>query len=427
MGCGKSHGRVYDHRHLVKWKPQFELLFLSKYDVGRLFEVFRTIDMNDSGTIGLTEMLVHLDLDKTQFIERVFLLFDDNGSGAVDFCEFVVSVWNYCTLGPASLTTFTFDLYDSDGSGVLSVEEVDQILLDNYGANFDTNFHAKQISKSLHKISQNFDYETFLKFSKSHKALLFPAFHIQSVLTRKILGSRFWSEQAAKRAKVSKGKYIPVVRFLDKVLKKKKNKEMLVRRYDSDEDGEDHRDGEDRKPPKKTKSQMFKEVELKLSKEFQKEFSRGHDDVISSSHQHTALSTQKKERPLSNSSQGSWKNSSVVPMDDDTPQNHNKKKKKNQHHDNNDHTEHDDDSSYSSSASDYTDETNDNNKYNKKNKSKRKKDKGKQKSNKKLPNESPPVIIIKSKMNKSQNNQTIYDDNIHTKKGKASTRRKTYN
>ena len=38
-------------------------------------------------------------------------------SGAIDFHEFVIALYNYCTMGKPGLTMFSFDLYDVDNSG----------------------------------------------------------------------------------------------------------------------------------------------------------------------------------------------------------------------------------------------------------------------------------------------------------------------
>jgi len=46
----------------------------------------------------MAELLAFLDLEKTRFTKRIFSIFDEDGSGLIDFREFVLSLWNYCTL-----------------------------------------------------------------------------------------------------------------------------------------------------------------------------------------------------------------------------------------------------------------------------------------------------------------------------------------
>ena len=67
--------------------------------------------------VDLHEFWAYLDVDRTTFSERAFSLFDEDGSGEIDFEEYLLSVYNYATHNKNSLITFAFDLYDLDGSG----------------------------------------------------------------------------------------------------------------------------------------------------------------------------------------------------------------------------------------------------------------------------------------------------------------------
>ena len=51
---------------------------------------------------------------------------DENGSGQIDFCEFVVCVWNYCSYDLPGLVKFAFGMFDLDGSGVISRPEYER-------------------------------------------------------------------------------------------------------------------------------------------------------------------------------------------------------------------------------------------------------------------------------------------------------------
>lgn len=64
-------------------------------------------------------------------------IFDEDGSGSIDFREFVMSLWNYCTLSKAALIMFAFDLYDNDNSGEIDIGEVELLLKEvRYGARY---------------------------------------------------------------------------------------------------------------------------------------------------------------------------------------------------------------------------------------------------------------------------------------------------
>jgi serine/threonine-protein phosphatase 2B regulatory subunit len=126
------------------WLAQFQALKLSRSELTKFLNIYKTIDRDKKGSITLQELLIFLQVEDTSFTNRAFSVFDSNGSGKVDFREFVLSLWNYCTLTKVTLDIFTFDLYDEDSSGELGLKEVVQMVEDLYGKKFKTNANAKQ-------------------------------------------------------------------------------------------------------------------------------------------------------------------------------------------------------------------------------------------------------------------------------------------
>lgn len=105
MGCGPSAFElaIQNNKSFKNDLAQYKLLQLSQNDVGKLFNIFNAMDANGGGTIDLCELLAHIDLPRTAFTTKVFSIFDDNNSGAIDFKEFVLALWNYCTLTKGTL------------------------------------------------------------------------------------------------------------------------------------------------------------------------------------------------------------------------------------------------------------------------------------------------------------------------------------
>ncbi len=91
---------------LLQWKEQFETLQLSEFDIRRLYSIFRHVDVDGSGTIDILELLMFLDIERTRFSQQVFSIMDEDTSGTIDFREFVISCWNYATLGDEALGKF---------------------------------------------------------------------------------------------------------------------------------------------------------------------------------------------------------------------------------------------------------------------------------------------------------------------------------
>lgn len=131
------------HPEISKWQDVFEMVGLADRDVARLYDEYRLIDTDTSHSINLQEMLNFIGIEKTYYSKRVFSIFDSDGSGAIDFGEFVTSMWNYCTLDKNDLISFSFDMYDANNSGEIDASEVIQLMQDVYGKNLTGNIHAQ--------------------------------------------------------------------------------------------------------------------------------------------------------------------------------------------------------------------------------------------------------------------------------------------
>ncbi|CAB3992535.1 NADPH oxidase 5, partial [Paramuricea clavata] len=69
-----------------------------------------------------------LHLDKTFFAERFFTLFDDNGDGMIDMKELIAGLELFTNGTVADKLTFLFRVYDIDGNGYLSEDEMRTVL-----------------------------------------------------------------------------------------------------------------------------------------------------------------------------------------------------------------------------------------------------------------------------------------------------------
>lgn len=129
-----------------------------------------------------------------------------------------MSLWNYCTLSKASLIMFAFDLYDNDNSGEIDLAEVELLLKEVYGRDFESSTHAQTIMAKLRGgdlgIDRNIGVDQFREFCRTHPAVLYPAFVLQTKMQEKILGSKFWNGCSKTRVELSSGEYIDISAIL---------------------------------------------------------------------------------------------------------------------------------------------------------------------------------------------------------------------
>lgn len=115
------------------WLELFAALKIAPLHVKQLLDVFHKMDIDESGSVDVVKLLKFLKVECTPFVERAFSMFDGDESGKVDFREFVLCLWDFCTTSLVSIDTFTFCLYEDSRVGFLTSGEVGEMLKDIYG------------------------------------------------------------------------------------------------------------------------------------------------------------------------------------------------------------------------------------------------------------------------------------------------------
>lgn len=102
MGCSSSSSELWE-RVPKSWWVLFHKMKFTKHEIAQLYNLFCKADVDLSGAVDMVELLTLLDIERTSFSVRVFSIFDKDKSGVIDFKEFVLAAWNYCTLSDSSL------------------------------------------------------------------------------------------------------------------------------------------------------------------------------------------------------------------------------------------------------------------------------------------------------------------------------------
>lgn len=213
-----AHSAVYE-KAWREWQHVYVSLHMTRREFDYLFRIFNRIDVDGSGTVELQELLTYLRLQNNAFIRRSFSIFDENNSGHIDFGEFTVSVWNYCTHSPGTLLVFAFDLYDNDGSGIMSKDELKGMFAQIYGRN---NKNADKILSDVDRVidgcvDDGINIRDFESIAQSHPSVLFPAFQIQHIIQKRILGVNFWIRLSNLKFALPDGTQVTIGQYKDLV------------------------------------------------------------------------------------------------------------------------------------------------------------------------------------------------------------------
>ena len=137
---------------------------------------------------------------------------DEDGSGEIDFREFVISIWNYCTF-ISCFGSICFWAVRPDGSGFLDGSEVQQIVREVYGDTYENNHRVQRIVELIDSDGDGvISFREFQDFNRKYPAILFPAFKLQNHIRGKVFVSP-WERASEERRKMGGGDVATYTRY----------------------------------------------------------------------------------------------------------------------------------------------------------------------------------------------------------------------
>lgn len=179
----------------------FNELGLTKSEVTKIYNVFLDIDLNKSGQVGREEFFAMIRVEATPFNKRVFRSCDKNGSHSVNFCEFVIAMWDLLSSRPEELGSFAFYLFDDLHSGFLTGDEIRNLVETIHHKSYGTN---KGVHHEVDKLiatcsSKGLGVLAFVEWTHAHPTILGPVIQLQQHLWECVCGKRFWQNICARR------------------------------------------------------------------------------------------------------------------------------------------------------------------------------------------------------------------------------------
>ena len=97
--------RVYSiYPAAARAKGDFDCILLPERDVGVIAKTCsKVFQRNGPERIEIAKIFESIKLKSTKFSTRVFSMLDPNETRLIDFREFVIILWNFCTIDEISL------------------------------------------------------------------------------------------------------------------------------------------------------------------------------------------------------------------------------------------------------------------------------------------------------------------------------------
>eukprot|EP00741_Cyanophora_paradoxa_P015755 tig00020904_g15210.t1 len=170
--------------NLSEFQRQFNL---DQESIKRMYQNFQHADKRQSGLVNLTEFCALLGTQRSPLVENLFQLFDEDRSGLIDVREFMVGLANVSNAVKEDVCKLAFMLFDVDGNGIITRNELAQILKASHFAN------VRQIQRKVDWIMEQVDanrdgtmqYEEFVQLTQKFPNIVFPAFQLAELVASK--------------------------------------------------------------------------------------------------------------------------------------------------------------------------------------------------------------------------------------------------
>lgn len=109
MGCGGSKSlEIKEDPILLALQDCLSAFQISAEDIHQFKKSFQKIDATNDGSIEVAELEVSLHTERVPFNIKVLLMYDADRSGQLEFPEFLLMCWTYCTLDTHALGFFIY-------------------------------------------------------------------------------------------------------------------------------------------------------------------------------------------------------------------------------------------------------------------------------------------------------------------------------
>lgn len=131
---------------------------VSKEEKEHLEKLFKSLDKNGDGHLSKEEILEGYEDNfgvpiNEEEVDKMFKNIDIDGNGSIDYTEFVMATMNEKNLITNDKLVQAFKMFDKDGSGTITADEIKDVL------GFDSSMNKKIIDDIIKEVDENGDGE----------------------------------------------------------------------------------------------------------------------------------------------------------------------------------------------------------------------------------------------------------------------------
>ena len=144
---------------------------MTKEEKNEMLEMFQSLDANGDGVLSRDEIFEGYkqtlgEIEAKKEVDRIMSEVDIDNSGTIDYNEFVMAATNRQKMLNKEKLEATFKVFDKDGSGTISADEIKALLCSK-------NENKKAVEDLIKEVDQNGDGEISLaEFKEMMKKLL---------------------------------------------------------------------------------------------------------------------------------------------------------------------------------------------------------------------------------------------------------------
>jgi len=238
---GEEYNAEFAQHYNEELQYVMNLLYLLEEDVELLWRLFKKMDLEDSDTIYVDDLIDFLDQGTTAWARALVRFVDGDPEQPIKFSQFVHLVGVFCMFEQREMLHFCFHLVEKDEDGFIDMEAFQKVV--RMLAEDSNVVRPAQLTKAFKKFEKEggkMRIDAFKKMIVHFPSITYPCFQLQSHMQQVALGVEYWKRKkeamALGRKLVDKSEEAEnAKRLADNAIRKAKKEDPLTKNLNDGE------------------------------------------------------------------------------------------------------------------------------------------------------------------------------------------------